>query len=950
MHKILSRLSFVSLLLAAGGAHAAVNTDFPVFWVAGDPNGVAHAFKGIAAFFGNGSFVGSIMAGAMTAAALVGLLIAMVSSALRTQFMVGQWFVGTVVAMAMFTPTTSITIKSFFDESSASVSPRMIVVDNVPYGIAYPAGMASYASKSISDNLMTWFTNPTDTGGAMSEGAGGLMNPLRMLSRMNSIYDCTPNRATLCNNMKSFFNACPVEAEVPAAWRDQSSLQALFDTASQNMGGYMEYKVYNAASTSGFDVTYVPCKEGGPLIYAAMIAYLDSDDYAKDLLRTESAATGGAKSLDGGETQDIAAMKTTVAEMATKLQTVLSTDQAMTNAIAANMVFGRVARAAASTSAEVDDRHAARAFAATMTEARRKAVSDQAGQASMFVSFMTQAMNAFSFLFAATAPIIVLIAMVMGVAGFKIYGSWLLFGVWSQSWLPIASLISYYVESNFWRRMEDLRHAGKLSIVGMDTLFDQLASVLYTGSTMMSAVPIITLSLISGSMVAMSSLAGKATGTDRDYVKEDRVSPDIDKAVNSGHAQAVREKMGQTFMPNSSTGARAGALDIAHSPSYKGDEGLAAAQGLAEKKAATVSATESQLSQAQASLAKTRTDKWTGSQSFEESKAFGEAMAEISKISNGFGKSDKQTAQSATGNEIGASGHAGLDLKVIGGKVTYGKKAGHSDAAAQEAVEQAQKVYDRAKERHTSDQTQSKQTWQRSNEEAIQRGEQKVDNLSAGLEKVRIESREATARAERIRSAGVGIQANTGEVLAAALNKVNPGELKEQMLARAADTVRNAGGDAEAVQSAMQNLNNAVERIPGGWKHEPAVIAGMSSVITGGDDMTKAAAWGAMSAAASSIGHSAVASSFSDYGSAIGGQARLQQEGESGIASTQIKSPDDIKAPSMTLNAPAMPGMDYAGKQSDLEKGFNKATKEFQDRPSQTITKAPPNKVPELPR
>jgi conjugal transfer mating pair stabilization protein TraG len=946
MLKILSRLSVLSLMLAAGAAHASINTDFPVFWVAGDPNGVAHAFKGIAAFFGNGSFLGSIMAGAMTAAGLVGLLIALVSSALRTQFMVGQWFVGTIVAMAMFTPTTTVTIKSFFDENSASVSPRMIVVEHVPYGIAYPAGMASYASKAVSESLMTWFTNPTETGGAMSEGAGGLMNPLRMLSRMNSIYDCTPNRATLCNNMKSFFTACPVEAEVPAAWREQASLQALFDNAALNMGGYMEYKVYNAASSSGFDVTYVPCKEGGPLIYAAMMAYLDSDDYAKDLLRTESAATGGAKSIDGGETQDIAAMKLTTAEMATKLQTVLSTDQATTNAIAANMVFARVARAAASTSGEVDDRHAARTFAATMTEARRKAVSDQAGQASMFVSFMTQAMNAFSFLFAATAPIIVLIAMVMGLAGFKIYGSWLLFGVWSQSWLPIAALISYYVESNFWRRMEDLRSAGKLSLIGMETLFDQLANVLYTGSTMMSAVPIITLSLISGSMVAMSSLAGKATGTDRDYVKEDRMSPDVDKAVNSGHAQAVREKMGQAYMPNSTSGARAGALDIAHSPNYRGDEGLSAATGLAEKKAATVSAKESEMAQAQSSLAKTRSDKWTGSESFEKSKAYGEAMAQIEKIGNTLGKADKQTAQNLTANEIGAQTSAGIDLKVIGGKVTAAKKAGHSDAASQEAVEQAQQVYDRAKERHTQEQEQSKQSWQRSHEEAIQSGEQKVNSLAAGVEKAKSESREATARAERMRSTGAGLQANVGEVVTAAYNQVNPGELKNEMLTRAADTVRMAGGDAAAVESAVQNLNREVSRLPGGWDNEKAAIAGLSSAIRGGDDMTKAAAWGAASAAASAVGHGAVASSFSDYGTAIGSQAEHQRAGEASIDNTQIKSTNDIKAPSMTLNAPAMPGMDYAGKQGELQGGFDKATQDFQNRPSQTITKAPPNAAP----
>ncbi|NEX63408.1 conjugal transfer protein TraG N-terminal domain-containing protein [Noviherbaspirillum galbum] len=558
MHKNLLRLLSLTVLLAASSAHASVNSDFPVFWVAGDPNGVAHAFRGVAAFFGNGNWAGSIMAGGMTAAALVGLLLAIVSSALRTQFMVGQWFVGTVIAMAMFTPTTTVTIKSFFDENSATVSPRMIVVENVPYGIAFPAGMASYASKTMGDTLMTWFTNPDETGGALAEGASGLMSPLKLLTRLNGLYDCSSDHATICNNAVSFFNQCKATAATAEAMREQGTLRTLFEEKSQSVPGYMEYRTYNPANTDtgGYDSVYLPCKQGAQQIWAAMQAYLNGDGFAKDVLRSTASSQSGGKSADNGGAQDLNAMKQQIEVLNTKLQNVLADVDAANNDIVANATFHRIVRAALNTAAEVSPAQANRVFVDAMLNAKRKAAADQAGQASLFISFMTQAMNAFSFLFAATAPIIVLVAMVMGLAGFKVYGSWLLFGVWSQSWLPIAALVSYYVESDFWRRLQDLKLSGQMALPYIDQFYDQATTVLYTGSTLMSAVPIITLSLISGSMYAMTNLAGKSTGTDRDYVDEKRITPTSQEATNSDHIAKVQTAGGgmHTALAGSASG------------------------------------------------------------------------------------------------------------------------------------------------------------------------------------------------------------------------------------------------------------------------------------------------------------------------------------------------------------------------------------------------------------
>ena len=133
---------FAMLLSSAAFAQSASST-FPVFWVAGDPQQIANAFQGVAAFFGNGNSSSAVMTGGLLAGGLAGLIVALFSTATRQQFMVGPWFISTVVGMAMFSSQTSITVMPFFSDNGTTVTPQMIVVNNVPIGLAYPAGIAS---------------------------------------------------------------------------------------------------------------------------------------------------------------------------------------------------------------------------------------------------------------------------------------------------------------------------------------------------------------------------------------------------------------------------------------------------------------------------------------------------------------------------------------------------------------------------------------------------------------------------------------------------------------------------------------------------------------------------------------------------------------------------------------------------------------------------------------
>ncbi len=121
----------------------------------------------------------------------------------------------------------------------------------------------------------------------------------------------------------------------------------------------------------------------------------------------------------------------------------------------------------------------------------------------------------------------------MGIGGFKIYGSWFLMGVWSQGWLPVAAVISYYVQTVLLVSPLAFGSSPIISPASIDNFYSQVSSTIYTGSTLMSATPIITLSLLTGSVYTMTSLAGRATGTGRDY---------MDTSHNDGNATNLTKR------------------------------------------------------------------------------------------------------------------------------------------------------------------------------------------------------------------------------------------------------------------------------------------------------------------------------------------------------------------------------------------------------------------------
>lgn len=559
---------FVAFLYCGTAFAQNASSTFPVFWVAGDPQQVANAFQGLAAFFGNGNSSSAVMTGGLLAGSLAGLIVALFSSATRQQFMLGPWFVSTVVTMAMFSSQTTITVKPFFSDNGTTVTPQNIVVNHVPIGVAYPAGIASEMTKAVSDVYLQWFTEPGD-GGVSVQGTSGLLSPLKMLLKLQEVYDCSQSNTTICNNLVAYMKYCPVQTLASQSMQSNTGISDVLNNSpggtpnGQLQGTTQFYQVTTDSSgNQTIASTAVPCSQAGPQIYQAMATYIDSDSFTSDVLaRSSSAEPDGPSTVAAADTM-LNTLSQNIAATAQSANATMTGNGQQRDATMMNLVFSPIFRAAQQ--ASLDQSQAAYTFTTLMGNARNKAMIDTAGEASLFESFMTNAMNAFSFLFVALTPIVVIVAITMGVSGFKIYAAWFLMGIWSQGWLPVATVLSYYVQTSFWSRLLAFASSPTMSPASIDNFYTQVSSTIYAGSTMIGATPIITLSLLTGSVYTLTSLAGRATGTGRDYMDTDR---NDGNAYNLANADAARQQVtsqGLEFANQNGAGVQAMTSALAH--------------------------------------------------------------------------------------------------------------------------------------------------------------------------------------------------------------------------------------------------------------------------------------------------------------------------------------------------------------------------------------------------
>ena len=151
-------------------------------------------------------------------------------------------------------------------------------------------------------------------------------------------------------------------------------------------------------------------------------------------------------------------------------------------------------------------------YVAQMTQAFEDRKEASAIKGSTFLQYMMPTMTLFQFLFVMLAPIVALVMLAASLSAAKVLGGYLLFGVWTYSWMPVAAVVNHYMEISFMNAFEFSNVVGLgtgfTSILGFDDFYNHVSTRLAIGSDVLSSTPIILAAVLSGAVFGITRLAG----------------------------------------------------------------------------------------------------------------------------------------------------------------------------------------------------------------------------------------------------------------------------------------------------------------------------------------------------------------------------------------------------------------------------------------------------------
>ncbi|AET95497.1 hypothetical protein BSFA1_82140 (plasmid) [Burkholderia sp. SFA1] len=483
-------------------------------YVLGDVSSFYATLNAVAMIFAQKGFLNS--------AFMVGGLVMLISGIL---YMIGKQSDGSVPGVmgpisGMFglfavvwtsTIPTSVMINDIYTGNVAKV-------DNVPLIISVPASAFTTASNRIFQLANTAFQ--ATSGSYMAVGEQGFMMPLKILFSLRGGFDNAD--ANLDASLRSFILDC-----IPNS--DTFSMDALKQSANS-----VDYILQNGRP-NGL-TTYWPSADAAgnpsPTPQAQSVscsqakALIDTDVFGKffsgsnkNLMNLMNQNMKDKNPHGASYTQDDAANAWAGLIPAT-WQAAQSATTFMSNALTYNTITNTFNCMGANGSQASYDM-----CNVQMTQAFEQSRTDAAAAGSFFSKMMMPAMIFMQLMFFGFAPLVVIYGVMKGGGALGMYVKYLLFGIWTSSWLPFAAVIQMYIQNDVLSKFAEIKSNG-LTLGNFSPIYyDLLASRLSVASDMLAATPLVSLAMLTGSAMAVTSLAGRWSG--RDHVDERQSSPDL---------------------------------------------------------------------------------------------------------------------------------------------------------------------------------------------------------------------------------------------------------------------------------------------------------------------------------------------------------------------------------------------------------------------------------------
>lgn len=472
---------------------------------------------------------------------------------------------------AMFVPTTRVTVQDLYTGQSQ-------IVDGIPDGVAYPAAIVSQLSYDAATQLGQAFQTVSATQ-PPTNIATGMAAPLRTMLQLRNMYMFfSKEQPGLARDEVLFVKQCVYPNATYNNWWQQieSSNNILNTYASFSYPSSAQANVpYDATlANSGAAIT---CTQGGTCYGSCGSMAVAIDAAFQKWLNNNQSSGLGCSNAAGMSTAANAESNTPTTDcngagsFGSILGSMGSNGMEYVSMIINSCInsVGMAAGPSVNAYPQVDGQ--SNDFCTITTNSISQAQVDNAGASNVFLSNMLPLMSILQFLFIALAPLAAFTMVMAAEQGVQTFVKYIMFGLWTQSWLPVAAIINDYSQTTVEHQFQVLAAAATaaagsvgsavtsalnsfpvmgagqdaLTATSLPILIQQTMQVLSNADMMLAMTPIITMIVFTGSYFGMAQLAQGVGGEDNVSKNTGMTTPGL----------SAEEKAFGTSAPGNSRGA-----------------------------------------------------------------------------------------------------------------------------------------------------------------------------------------------------------------------------------------------------------------------------------------------------------------------------------------------------------------------------------------------------------
>lgn len=465
--------------------------------------------QGVAMICGTGSFKQLCACGALIGLLFIGF---------QTVFQGAQrinlqhLLVCFICYVGFFGPSCRVTIE---DAQTGYVK----LVDNVPLGVGVAASGISQIGYGLMHLIEQGYGEVSRTSNFHYTEPLQILNRLRTATYGDELWAALDAECGAgCNTKQAVINYIS-ECTMKGIKKGEITLSQIMD--SKFTAGH---KFDEFAWDSELHMTYLPLIEGGTIVgEGGMMTCKDAWPKIKTLVFNNVSKAGVAQRLNrmvnirdySTGSYVVPSNYNRVQSAFTALGFTTSTAQDYTMASMVVPVFSEAGLKFYTTEQD-------RASAISVSQALEQRRTQWAAEQSLFMT-SSKAFIAFFEGFAYAITPIMGFLMLTGAFGLGLVGKYFMVIAWIQLWFPCMSICNLYTMTGARTELADAALDGA-SIYSLDQIYGRVAEWVSIGGMLFAATPVLAMFLVSGSMLAFNSIAGRLSG--RDHFNEKIATPD----------------------------------------------------------------------------------------------------------------------------------------------------------------------------------------------------------------------------------------------------------------------------------------------------------------------------------------------------------------------------------------------------------------------------------------